>query len=70
LSDKNTIHKYGHAVDFRLAAGKEGYKEGRVLAQLLTTSKEARERYGVIKALAHGTGNNYHLHVEFKPNIL
>jgi hypothetical protein len=70
LSNKNSIHKYGHAVDIRLAAGKEGYKEGRVLARLLTTSKEARERYGVIKAYAHGIGDKYHLHLEFKPNIL
>jgi hypothetical protein len=70
LSDKNSIHKYGHAIDIRLAVGKQGYKEGRVLAELLTSSKLARERYGVIKAYAHGTGDNYHLHLEFKPNIL
>lgn len=68
-SADDTLHKYGHAVDVRLNSA-EGGKEGRVFLQQLQNNPALMKRYGIIRALAHGVGDNYHIHIEFKPNKL
>ena len=61
-SSKNSLHKYGFALDFRAdAIGEEFYNE-------VSTNPDLLQKYGIVSILKHG--DPLHVHVEFNPSLV